>query len=202
VRVLTARALTLAGVGAFAGLVAVEHVLRPDLAPGRHFISEYAIGATRPLQLVAFAAWAASYAGCAALAVQTPSGGRPVAQALTAGGLVAASAGAAGALAFTTQTVGGELPAGVARTPAGRLHDAGTLLVLAGAVTVGVASTRLVRSARYRTAVAALAAALLAVVPVMRAAGLDLPGVGQRAFIAIACAWQCAFAVSVARRPR
>jgi hypothetical protein len=132
------------------------------------------------------------------LAVQAPAGGRPLARSLTAGGLVAASAGAAGALVFTTQTVGGELPAGVVRTAAGRLHDAGTLLVLAGAVTAGVASMRLVRSARYRTAVAALAAALLAVVPVMRTAGLDLPGVGQRAFIAIACAWQCCFAVAAA----
>jgi hypothetical protein len=47
-----------------------------------------------------------------------------------------------------------------------------------------------VRSTAFRLATAALAVALLAVVPVLMALGADAPGLGQRAFIAVGCLWQ------------
>ncbi len=63
-------------------------------------------------------------------AAACPAPRRRVARAVAVGALGAATAGLLLAAAFATQTVAGELPAGVERTTAGRLHDFGTLLIL------------------------------------------------------------------------
>jgi hypothetical protein len=196
------RAATLvrAGVAGFLALVAVEHALRPDLPPAEHFVSEYARGSTAPLQAVAFASWAVAAGACAVLAARARPGGRRVARATAVNALTAAAAGLVLATAFTTQTVAGELPVGVQRTTGGRLHDVGTLLVLGGLVLAGVASLRIVRSWRYRAVAVGLGIALLAVVPVLVALRLDAPGIGQRGFILVGCAWQLAFAGATADR--
>jgi hypothetical protein len=189
------RTVAASGLAAFAGLVALEHVLRPDLPPAERFISEYGRGWTQPIHVVAFGGWAVASGACAALAAD---GRRPrAARALTAGGFVVASAGAALAAAFATQTVSGELPAGVARTLPGRLHDAGTLLILGGLLVAAAASPALIRTRRYRAEIAALAVVLTAIVPVLLALGLDAPGLGQRAFVAVGCAFQWAFATQL-----
>ncbi len=93
--------------------------------------------------------------------------------------------------------MGGELPAGVQRTTEGRLHDVGSLLVLAGLLVAAVASLRLVRSRRWRVTVAALALALLAIVPVLVALGIDAPGIGQRGFILVGCVLLWRFAADI-----
>ena len=59
----------------------LEHLLRQDLPPGEHFVSEYANGCTWPVQTVAFVAWAAATGACAVLAARTPR--RKIARALT-----------------------------------------------------------------------------------------------------------------------
>jgi hypothetical protein len=191
------RALALGGLAAFLALVAIQHLLRPDLPPAEHFVSEYARGSTRPLQVAAFLLWAASMLAGAWLAAHGGPPRRRVARAVAAGALVVAGGGALLAAVFASQTVAGELPPGVARTAAGRLHDLGTLLVLAGLVVAALASLRLVPRTGYRLTVAALGLLLLAVVPVLVALGLDAPGIGQRAFILVGCAWQWRFAASV-----
>jgi Protein of unknown function (DUF998) len=189
-----ARRVALAGVAAFVVLVAVEHPLRPDLPPGEHFVSEYAVGWTKPVQTVAFAAWAASMGACAVLAARARPPGRPVSRTVAVAALATAAAGGVLTVLFATQTVAGRLPAGVARTTAGRLHDFGTLLILAGLVAGALASLRLVRHRGYRVTVALLGVLLVAVVPLLVALRIDAPGLGQRAFILIGCAWQWRFA--------
>lgn len=181
-----------AGLLAFVAIVALEHVLRTDLPPADHFVSEYANGWTWPLQTVAFAAWAAATAAGAVLAARVRE--RRVARALVVAALVLATAGLVLATLFATETVGGELPAGAVRTTGGRLHDLGTLGILAGLLVAAPASLRLVPVARYRWIVAGLAVALLAIVPALVALGLDAPGIGQRGFILVGLAWQWAFA--------
>jgi hypothetical protein len=183
------------GLAGFTALVALEHVLRPELPPAERFISEYGRGWTQPVHVAAFAGWAVAGGGCAALAarVAKPAGARV----LAVGAFAVAAAGAALAAVFATQTVGGVLPADVARTPAGRLHDAGTLLILVGLLVAALASLPLIRTVRYRLTIAGLAAALVAVVPVLIALGLDAPGLGQRGFVLVACAFQWAFAAQL-----
>lgn len=185
------RSLARTGLVAFVGLVALEHLLRPGLPPADHFISEYGRGATQPVHVAAFGAWALAGAGCAVLAARRR--GRPVARALTTGGFAVAAAGAVLTAAFVTQTVAGELPAGVARTLGGRLHDIGTLLILAGLLVAALASLRLVPSRRFRLEVALLGVLLLCIVPALVALGLDAPGLGQRGFVLVGVAYQWRF---------
>ena len=180
------------GLAAFVGLVALEHVLRPGLDPAERFVSEYARGWTQPIQIVAFFAWAVATAACAALAARPTS--RRIARAITVAALVVAAAGLVVAATFATETVGGELPAGVERTLGGRLHDLGTLAILAGLLVAAVASLRLVPRRGYRLTVIGLAVALFAIVPVLVALGIDAPGIGQRGFILVGVAWQWTFA--------
>lgn len=195
------RTVALAGLATFVGIVAVEHLLRPDLSPAERFVSEYALGWTQPLQVFAFLGWAASMLACARLAWDARPAGRPVSRGLCLLALGAATVGAVMAAAFTTQTVGGVLPAGVERTLAGRLHDYGTLFVFAGLFAAALASLRIVRSARYRWSVAGLAVVFFATVPALVALGIDAPGIGQRAFIAVGCGWLWSFAAHVRLDP-
>ena len=138
-------------------------------------------------------------AACALLAAHLPPPGRRLARALAIAALALAAAGAALTTLFATQTVAGELPREVARTTGGRLHDLGTLFILAGLLAGALASLRLVRRAAYRLQVAGLGLALLAVVPVLVWLGIDAPGVGQRLFILVGCAWQWRFATAARR---
>ena len=199
----TARALALGGTAAFLLVVAALHLLRPDVSLVERFVSEYGRGWSGPLMSVAFACWAVGIGATAVVAARARPPGRPVARVLTAGGLAVAAAGAGLATLFATQTVAGELPAGVARTSAGRLHDLGTLLLLAGLLLAALASLRLVRGLRYRLTVAGLAVVLLAIVPVLVALGFDAPGLGQRGFILVGCAflWRFVVEAGAAGRP-
>jgi hypothetical protein len=184
------RTVAIAGVAAFVVLVAVQHPLRDDLPPADHFISEYANGSTAGVQVAAFLCWAASLAACAVLAGRFRPRGRRIARALTTGGFGAAAAGGLLTAVFATQTVAGALPDGTARTTEGRLHDLGSLLILAGLLVAVLASIRLIGRRGHTLAVAGLGVALLAIVPVLLALGLDAPGLGQRGFVAVGCAAQ------------
>ena len=195
---MTAFSLARAGLALFVGIVALEHVLRPGLDPAERFVSEYAVGWTQPLQITAFAGWSLATAACAVLAARAPQ--RPIARGITVVALAAASAGLLVAAVFATETVGGELPAGVERTLGGRLHDLGTLFVFAGLMIAAAASVRLIARRGYRLAVLGLLVALFAIVPVLVLLGLDAPGIGQRGFILVGLAWQWLFAGAILRR--
>jgi hypothetical protein len=179
--------------GAFVGVVAVEHLLRRDLPPPDHFISEYGVGDTALLQSAAFVAWAGSMAALLLLAARRARAGSGWRRALlwiVAVLLAVATAGAVLCALFATQTIAGELPAGVERTDAGRLHDLGTLFILAGLVLAAVLTAAALPGRRHALEVAGLAVALVAIVPVLILVGWDAPGIGQRGFIAVGCVWQ------------
>jgi hypothetical protein len=179
----------IAGLAGFVGLVALLHVLRADdLPPADHFISEYARGDLGWVMAAAFGCWAVSLALLA-------RGWRGVVR----WALAVAAVGALGAGLFTTQTVAGMTPPGVERTFEGRAHDRATLLIFGGLLVAAVGSAVAVR--RLRLPVALLALALLAVVPVLVALGLDAPGIGQRGFVLVGVAWQ-ALATREARATR
>ncbi len=172
------------GLGAFVALVALEHPLRGDLPPREHFISEYASGSTEALAAAAFVGWGVGLAATAALAWSRGLRAVPVLLAVAAAGTLVCAG-------FDTQTVGGELPAGVARTTAGRLHDQGTLAIFLGSLGAALWALRAVPTRRYRLGLLGCALALLLAPAILVTAGLDWPGIGQRAIIlvGIAAAW-------------
>ncbi len=189
----------LAGLSAFVGLVALQHPLRGDLPPADHFISEYAHGSTAAVQIAAFVAWTIALAAGALLARHAgPPDRRAIARAVAVFGLGFAAAGIAMAAVFATQTVAGVLPEGVQRTTGGRLHDAGTLAALVGLMLASGASLRLIARRGYRVTVVLLAVGLALIVPALVALGLDAPGIGQRGFLLVGCAFQWRFAREIA----
>lgn len=189
------RTLGLAGLVGFAGLVAAQHLWRADdLPPAEHFVSEYAVGEGGWVQVVAFLSWAASLAATAEVARRgSASSGRRIAQAVSLAGLAAGAVGAVACAAFTTETVAGELPAGVVKSTAGELHDLGSAFIFFGLLVAAVASVRLVRRRGYRLSVLGLAVLLVLIPSGLVALGYDAPGWGQRGFIAVGCLWQWRF---------
>jgi len=187
------RTAALAGLGAFVGLVALQHAFRADdLPPAEHFISEYARGEDGWVQVVAFLAWAGSLGATVALA-RGAGEERPGARGIVMVATAVGAAGAAACAAFTTQTVAGQLPVGALRTTAGQLHDLGSGLIAVGLIVAAVASLRLVSDGGYRLSVLGLGALLFAVPSLLVAFGYDAPGWGQRGLIAVACLWQLRF---------
>jgi hypothetical protein len=178
---------------AFVGLVALEHPLRTDLPAPDHFISEYASGATEGLAILAFLAWGLAMVAAAALAW---GGGLRAVPVL----LVLAALGTVVAAGFDTQTIAGELPPGVVRSDAGRLHDQGTLAIFAGLLGAALWGLRALRTRRYRAGLAGCAAGLVLAPGVLVAAGLDWPGIGQRAIVLVGVAALALLVSELARR--
>jgi hypothetical protein len=63
--------ISLGGVATFSGLVALEHVLRPDYDPRRRYVSEYAVGRYHEVMTAAFFALAGGSAALLANLAQT-----------------------------------------------------------------------------------------------------------------------------------
>lgn len=185
----------LAGLAGFVGLVAAQHLWRADdLPPAEHFVSEYAVGDGGWVQVVAFLAWAGSLAATVEVTRRAYAGReRRVARAVVIAGVAAGTVGAVACAAFATETVGGELPAGVVKSTAGELHDLGSAFIFFGLLVAAVGSVRLVRDRGYRLSVLGLAVLLFAIPSALVAFGYDAPGWGQRGFIAVGCLWQWRF---------
>jgi hypothetical protein len=173
-----------------AALVAL-HVVEPGLDPRDHTVSEYANTSTGWLGTTALAAWSVALFA-ASWAVGGSSSARwssRIAQRAVVSLLAFAALGLATAACFHTQAVAGRVPAGVARTNAGILHDAG-----AGGATVAifVAATLSGVIARDRGVVRVSRGVVVSAVVVQVAllsAGPSLSGIRQRLLIALALGW-------------
>ncbi|MDQ3742737.1 MAG: DUF998 domain-containing protein [Actinomycetota bacterium] len=183
--------------GAFAAILALEHVLVPELEPTQHVISEYATADAGVLMTAGFLAWAISLAATAAVArlVGLPRATSPL--------LVAAALGMVITACFATQAAAGMLPPGVERTTAGRLHDVGsgvTTIAIAGSTVMVVIARSLPCAARVFSAVVLIVALLTATV--LLAVGDPIPGVRQRVLVAAALTVQGVLLVAARRRLR
>jgi Protein of unknown function (DUF998) len=123
IRKLPARLALGAGLG-FALLLALLHVLRPDLDPSWRFISEYAVGSFGYLMIIAFLSFSAGYVGLfLAIRSQVPTNWGKVGLAL----LGVSAVGMAMAGVFVTDPL--TTPA-TERSMTGRLHEVGAFLDL------------------------------------------------------------------------
>lgn len=171
-----------AGLAIFVAAVLAEHALNASLSPARHQISEYVHGRAGWLMVVAFGAWAVSSVATGAV---TWRWSRVVGVLL-----VVAACGLVVAATWATQTSAGELPPGVERTTAGRLHDLGSgvasvALLSAAVVSAVTAPARRVR----RVAIGLVGVAVIASV-VLLGVGDAVGGLRQRVLVAVAVAWQ------------
>jgi hypothetical protein len=171
------------------------------LTPAEHVVSEYANTRSGWLSTVALLSWAASLVATAGWIVRQRAQPRAVNR-LVAAFLVVAAGGLIVAAAFQTQAVAGSVPPDVARTLAGRLHDAGTgisTLALFGAVAAfGFSDGAKSRLGRLSLAVVAFA---IVVQVGLLLVGQEVGGIRQRLIVIAACAWQAAM-LSVRRTTR
>lgn len=172
--------IALAALALFGGIVALQHALHANLGPDTHTVSEYANVSPGWLMKLGFAAWAAAFGFSALIAAGFAR----------RAGFALAAVGAMLLAAFDTQAVAGSLPSDAERTLAGRLHDCGGELVIAG-LAISAGSVLLSRAAprRLRVATVLLAPVPMAAALVLWALGDPAPGLRQRLLIASAVAW-------------
>lgn len=174
------------------------HVLRPDVHPGRHYISEYGNDAWSWLLAVAVVLTALGVLSLASIL-------RDAVGARTAPRLMSASAAMlAIAALFSTDRQGGEVES---RTLAGQVHGvtaigAFCLLTLAMAMLSPRLEGDRQRLGRSSTLAVPLAAAGVAVVTVAFFVVPEAHGVRQRAFLAIVFGWLVATALRIRALPR
>jgi hypothetical protein len=169
---------------AFVACAVAEHFLS-TLDPARHEISEYVHGPTGWVMKLGFAAWAVSLAA-SGLCVwwSLRSRALPALLAIASVAMVIVAC-------FPTQTSAGSLPAGVALSFTGRLHDVGSGLasvaLLAGAL-ASVFERRLAAAFRG-TAAGLVVFAVLSDVALLTV-GASVGGIRQRVLVLAGLAWQ------------
>lgn len=174
----------------------VEHLLS-SLDPARHEISEYVHGSAGWVMTLGFAAWAVSLAA-SAIYVQRSLGSRVLAALLAV-----ASVAVVIVACFATQTSAGSLPAGIALSFAGRLHDIGSGLASVALLASAVISVfeRGLPSAFRRLAAGLVAVVVLSDVGLL-AVGPSVGGVRQRVLVLVGVAWQGGLLAVQVRRDR
>lgn len=184
----------------FVVIVAVEHILVPELDPLRSTISEYAnaTGAAGMLLTAGLAAWSTSLA---CLAMQVGAATRlPRSLRLLALPLAAAAAGFALAAGCPTQAVEGAIPVGVSYSTEGRLHDFGAgaaeVAIFAAAV-AGIGIRRI--SPRMRGCWLLVVAIAIGLGPAAASLGAGDPGLRQRLLLTGAMVWQISLVRVLAR---
>jgi hypothetical protein len=174
--------LARAALALFIACLVAAHLLNAGLDPTRHMVSEYANQRSGWVIEAGFCAWAMALlllaaAGSAARAVSVL--------------LVIAALGVVVLAAFPTQTSAGTLPAGVARSTGGRLHDLGsdltTLALVAAAVTSAAAARR--RHDPPATAMVVVLGLVALATVVGLVIGPSVAGLRQRAMLGGALAW-------------
>lgn len=183
------RRIGVCGIVTFIAALALLHVAEADLKPGTNTISEYAnagMGA-RAILAIALLAWAASAVAAAVLARRMPDA---VLQTALPALLFIAAVGLAVAAAFQTQAVAGAVPASVARTSEGRLHDLGAggaqLSFMCGAVLSLIALRRI---AWFRWTTTFLLLVAVGFGPLEAFVDWSTRGTPQRVLVAAACWW-------------
>jgi hypothetical protein len=178
-------------------MLAALHVLRADLAPAGHMISEYAIGAYGWVMTVSFAAFAVS---SASLSVAVASCARTLLARIGLAFLVLATLGL---------VLGAAFPTDPASTPhdamsfAGRMHGVGFMIGVPGELlSVLLLSLALRKQAPWRSSplvavVAAMWLSLGAMVPlIITQTGFGIP---NRTFMASFAVWLIVAARPIAR---
>lgn len=148
----------LAGSGIFVALLAILHVIKPEIDPSWRFVSEYAIGAHGWMMSLAFLALAAAFAS---LAVSVGPQLRRLAGRLGWALLLVSAVGLALAGLFTTDPI---TATPEAATTGGQIHALGGALGLAMPFAVALVTWRLAKEPAWAAARRRLiAAAALAV---------------------------------------
>lgn len=180
--------VALAGLIGFVAIVALQHLLVPELAPRRNTISEYANATVGWLMVTGFLAWALSLAATAGLVRRD---GRSITHGLLAACFGAAALGMLVTACFPTQTIAGVLPAGVERSTRGRLHDLGSGAVMLALFAATVIALRAIAwPAWFRGWTVALLALAVVGGGALLAGGQDLGGLRQRLLVSVGCAAQ------------
>jgi hypothetical protein len=142
----TAARLSLAGAATFVVLLAALHLLKPELDPSWHFISEYAIGRHGWMMVLAFGSLAFSYVMLTvALRSQLGTIWGHIGLAL----LLVSAAGLAIAGIFTTDPITASKDA---VTSEGKFHNLGGTLGIAMPVAAALISWRLARNQAWSSA--------------------------------------------------
>ncbi|MDQ5808507.1 MAG: DUF998 domain-containing protein [Actinomycetota bacterium] len=173
----------------FVAVVLLEHAIRHELAPGRHRVSEYAVGSGGWLMTTGFVAWAASFALTSMALRHARLRPRPVASLLVS--LMAICAiGAVGTAAFETGTSAGMVPPGQELTAANQAHDVASGALQLSLFAAVVSSMAISENRRLRTTTAAFLGLAAVISVLFSGALLDLPGARQRALLGVAWLWQ------------
>jgi hypothetical protein len=142
----TAARLSLAGAATFVVLLAGLHLLKPELDPSWHFISEYAIGRHGWMMVLAFGALAFSYV---MLTVALRSQLRTIWDRIGLALLLVSAAGLAIAASFTTDPITASKDA---VTSEGKLHNLGGTLGIAMPFAAAIISWSLARNQAWASA--------------------------------------------------
>jgi hypothetical protein len=191
---LAERRVALGGLIAFIAIVALQHLLVPELEPQRNTISEYANADVGWLMVAGFLAWTLSFAATADLA-------RRDGHALLAACFAVAALGMLVLACCPTQTVGSVLPEGVERSTTGRLHDLGAdAVMLALFAGTAIAAWTIAWPAWFRRWAVALLALAVIVVGALLGGGDDVGGLRQRLLVLTGCAAQAALVIALGER--
>lgn len=176
--------LALTGAGWFVAGVALLHVLRPDLTPASHMISEYALGRLGWIQTLNFLALAS---GCAALTLAARRSPAPVGRLTTA------------LLALFSSTI---FLSAVFETGSGtwqaQIHELVGVLGFLALIVAAFTTARNLRGTAWhalRHHSRLWGAAMLATFPLVPILGDTGMGIGQRLFIACALGWLATLAL-------
>lgn len=142
----TAARLSLAGAAMFVVLLAALHLIKPELDPSWHFISEYAIGRHGWVMVLAFGSLAFSYV---MLTVALRSQLRTLWGRIGLALLLVSAAGLALAGIFTTDPITASKDA---VTSEGKLHNLGGTLGIAMPVAAAIIGWSLVRNQAWSSA--------------------------------------------------
>jgi Protein of unknown function (DUF998) len=184
----------------FVAIVATQGIVVAGFDPSRQEISEYVHSSAGAEMVVGFLAWSLSLlalAGLTAVIARDRGEGNRLTY-LQIGALLSAAAGVVVLACFPTDR-GAEVPGVVTHiTASGQVHNAASALA-----TISIFVAALTGAVRRGGSIRVLTLGLLATgilsSVVLLAVGDPLPGIRQRALVAVGCLWQAVWLVSASR---